>query len=406
MKLNPLDIFKIMPLIASAIASDAIGQMLNPSLYTPTQHYTYLIVGGAVGGLWSISLLGGFAKSGNKKSLIRWAIPLALAWSLDAQIVRDKVLDTTINPHYTEMKKEYATSPKSKNLKALKEKLAEYEIKIRIEKDKIKSKNINYRNASIDRANNIYLSNYKTYGWWRQKSNKTGCPYSVGLRDNRAERERRINCIADSIAKKADETNLNSIFSQKEIIKTKIKNIESINFSTKQKEKGLQYKIKKIESETFPMWVYYVAMFLFGWFMESVFPHLKYWQDWDNEKAEEKNETVGSLSRKIDVDRNHKTLLAVDEILATKNSMIEFLELHAIDAKINQKYNTFFAILRAIRAGENDLKIATVQKYSIFINPYTKSKYSTKRHTTQIRKEFAKLQNLEPSELSKIIKKI
>jgi len=405
MRFEPLDIFKVLPVIASGIASDGIGRLLNPIIYTTEQHYTYLVVGGVIGGLWSISLLGGFAEKGNKQSLIRWAVPLALAWALDAQIVRDKIIDTT-NPHYTEYKKEYAMLPKQKDLAKIKEKISDYDSKIKVEESNNAIKNRLNLKKHKQEALSIYLSNYRKYGWWKSEASKIGCSLSVGLNDNQAERQRRVNCISSYLSTKTDISSLLTLKAKRDSLIIKQNSISNINSSSIAKERNLLNKIHNLESKTFPMWVYYVVMFFFGWFMESIFPHLKYWKDWSNEKAEKENKTVGSLSRENDEKRNQLMLEKVDDILSTKNEMIEFLKLHIQDGKMNQKYNTFFSVLRAIRAGEKDLKIDTVQKYSVFSNPKEKKPFNVKRYTVQVRKEFAKYKNLDTSNLAKILKNI
>ena len=406
MRFDPLDIFKLIPVGATALAFDGIGKLLNPIMYTQEQHYAYLATGAIAGGLWSIFLLGGFAKAGNKKSLLRWSIPLALMWSLDAEIVRGEVLTVAVNPHYKELKKEYISIPHKKDLSEIKLKLAGINAKIVKEKNKLDIDFREKREEAEQKAKSEYLANYRKYGWWKNKAREVGCSVSVGLDDNMLERKRRIDCIIDASLGSLYSKKLERLMATKKALELKQKAISNVNTDTSVREMELKNKIDNIESKTFQMWVYYGVMFFVGWFIESMLPHLKHWREWENEKAELRNETVGSLSRENDERRKQMMLQRVDEILATKQDMLEFLKLHIDDAKMNQKYNTFFSVLRAIRAGETDLKISTIQKYSTFINPKEHKPYNVKRYAVQVREEFKKYNYLDTANLVKIIKKL
>ena len=395
MRFEPLDMFKIVPITVSWFAGVGLLEVLHPLGYTNTQYYIYGIAGATIGGLYSIAYLGGLAKGGNKSGLKKMAMVMALAFIVDAPIVRDKVIDVTINQKYTELKKEYLTIPKTENLNTLKQELAKTQNSINLEKLRLEELNRNSREKINIASKEEYLKNYKIYGWWRKKAELTGCNISVGLTDNQLERIRRIKCISNSLYKSIKSDKLNRLEIEIKSIKSKISIIKNKNSQTIEREKYLKKQIIEAEMQTLPMFAFYIIMFFVGWGFEVFLPHLKYWRDWQNHDAHKKGKTV-SHYQKIKQEESNKRLMEhtdkfLSDVLLTQKDALNWIQkVLGNNVKMNAKINTFFAIILALKNDEEKLVISTIQNYSWFRNPDTGKKYNTQNHTVKIVNLFEK----------------
>jgi len=415
MRFEPLDVFKTIPITVSWFAGIGLLEVLHPLGYTNTQYYTYGITGATIGGLYSIAYLGGLAKGGNKSGLKKMAMVMALAFIVDAPIVREKVINATINQKYSEMKRECLAIPKTENSNSLKQDLAKTQNKFDLEKLRLEERNRNSRERIKLTSEKEYLKNFKTYGWWRKKAESTGCNISVGLSNNQLERIRRIECISNSLHESIESDELSRLGIKIKTLKSKIAIIQNKNGQTIEREKYLKKQIEEAEMQTLPMFAFYIIMFFVGWGFEVFLPHLKYWRDWQNHDAEKKGKTVSHYQETKQEENNKRLIEHTDkflsDVLLTQKDALKWVQkVLGNNVKMNAKINTFFAIILALKNDEEKLVIATVQNYSWFRNPDTGKKYNTQNHTTKVVRLFEKngitKNNMPIQDMEEILKKV
>ena len=414
MKFEALDTFKLIPISASWFAGIGLLEVLNPLGYTDMQYCTYGAIGATVGGLYSIAYLGGLAKGGNKAGLKKMAMVMALIFVVDAPVVRDKVIDVTVNPKYTKLKKEYMQIPKTENLNRLKQKLASAESSYSLEKLSAEEQNKGKIKASKEKAKQEYIAHYTEYGWWKNKAHEVGCSVSAGLGNNQLERERRIKCISNSYYSPIDSKKLSRLKLSITTLKTKISLAQNKNSQTINRENHLKKEIAKAEGQTLPMFAFYIIMFFIGWGFETFLPHLKWWQKWQNYDAQKKGKTVSQYQHVKQEESNQKLLEHTDrflDVISTQKEAINWAKkVLGQDTKINAKIATFFAVIQAIKNNEEKLVISIVQNYSWLRNPKTNKRYNTQNHTTKIARLFNSYnitkQNMPITTMEEILKKV
>jgi len=416
-KFEALDIFKLIPVSASWFAGIGVLGVLNPLGYTDAQYYTYGFVGATIGGLYSIAYLGGLAKGGNKAGLKKMAMVMAIPFIMDAPIVRCKVIDITINPKYSEYKKEYLQIPKTENLNKLENLLLDINTSYTTEKARLENLDIEKKNRATQQAKSEYLANYKKYSWWRNKAEQIGCRTINPLLANQDERNRRISCIVNEYYKPSTSKTLKALKIKLATIKSKIALIKNKNINITAREAKLKKEIEKAENQTLPMFAFYIIMFFAGWGLEVFLPHLKFWREWQNYDAQKKGKTVSQYQEEKQEENNQKLLEHTDKFLTIistqKDALLWVQKVLGSDAKINAKIATFFAVIFAIKNDEEKLVISTVNNYSWFRNPKTNKKYNLQNHTTRVVKLFKKnnitknnMPILKMEEILKIVKNL
>ena len=366
--------------IATIYEMWSIGKMINPVDYPIGMQIFFGGIGLIFSLVWTFYIMGSFVESLNKSALLRYGLVPALMWVLNTPVVFNTYMDVVIDREYSIKKEKYV-----KEIEPINKKISEVQAKL----EKEEAKEINQRGNKLkelrafERNKEAYISKleakykimrkaYKKMSWSKKRDSEYRRAFTLCERKG-------YHIPSDVTAPNAIAT-CNYEIKIKELNSTSsslIGDYKRVLDGLKAQKQKMKTDIEAIEKRNFiPVWLFYIGMFLFGYFIEIKFANASFWIEYEKKRGLTKELEKVEETAMIAYNQN------LYDVGATAKT--------ATEAKrpITLKEATFNAIIRAtykenLALDELDYKI--VQRYMTDINPKTKKPFVAKKYQKKIR---------------------